>query len=92
MTWRKGSPERIKCGTSHRPHSIRISDKVYEYLRGMIDDEHIFNGDMSEDMNENGDRVAYRPTFSEVIEHLIEDREGQLPRPEERGLRTAKRD
>ena len=56
-------------------HRITVSDDVYDYLKGMIDDEHIENGNMSEEHNENGDMMAYRPTFSDVISHLIEDRE-----------------
>jgi hypothetical protein len=58
-----------------KDHRITISDEVYEYLKGMIEDEHIENGNMSEEMNDNGEQVAYRPTFSEVVGHLIEDRE-----------------
>jgi predicted CopG family antitoxin len=56
-------------------HRITISDEVYDYLKSMIEDEHISNGDMSEERNANGETVAHRPTFSEVIGHLIEDRE-----------------
>jgi predicted CopG family antitoxin len=55
-------------------HRITISDDAYDYLKGMIEDEHISNGDMSEERNADGYMVAHRPTFSEVIEHLIEDR------------------
>ena len=54
---------------------ITVSDDVYEYLKSMIEDEHVANFDMSAEMNENGDMVAHRPTFSEVIDHLIQDRE-----------------
>ena len=55
--------------------TIKVSDEVYDYLKGMIDDEHVANGDSSPEINENGEACAYRPTFSEVISHLIEDRE-----------------
>ena len=58
-------------------HNIRVKDHVYEYLKGMIEDEFIENGNNSEEKNENMETIAYRPTFSEVIEHLIEDREGK---------------
>lgn len=27
-------------------HTIDVSDEVYEYLKGMIDDEHISNADI----------------------------------------------
>ena len=57
-------------------HRITVSDDIYDYLQGMIDDDHVANGDMSGEVLENGDVAAYRPTFSEVIGHLIEDREG----------------
>lgn len=56
-------------------HRITISDEVHDYLKGMIEDEHISNGDMSEERNAEGYTVAHRPSFSEVISHLIEDRE-----------------
>jgi predicted CopG family antitoxin len=56
-------------------HRITISDEVYDYLKGMIDDEHAENGNMSEEHNVNGETIACRPTFSAVISHLIEDRE-----------------
>lgn len=56
-------------------HTIQVNDYVYEYLKSMIEDEHVQNTDMSEDRNENMDTIARRPTFSEVIEHLIEDKE-----------------
>ena len=55
--------------------TIKVSDEVYDYLKGMIDDEHVANVDSSPEINENGEACAYRPTFSEVISHLIEDRE-----------------
>jgi len=55
-------------------HTIKVTDDVYEYLRGMIDDEFIANGDMSDERDEYGNAIAHRPTFSEVISHLIEDR------------------
>jgi predicted CopG family antitoxin len=58
------------------PHRIIVSDDVYEYLKGMIDDEHIQNGDMSEERNAREETIAHRPTFSEVVQHLIDDREG----------------
>jgi predicted CopG family antitoxin len=58
-----------------KKHRIEISDNAYEYLKGMIDDEHIENGNMSEERDENGNTLAYKPTFSEVIGHLIEERE-----------------
>ncbi|MHB8118617.1 MAG: hypothetical protein ACYDHX_07830 [Methanothrix sp.] len=56
-------------------HTIRVTDDVYEYLKGMIKDELIENTNMSEEHNQNGDTVAHCPTFSEVISHMIEDRE-----------------
>lgn len=56
-------------------HRIRVSDEVYDYLVGMIEDEHVSNTDMSEEHDQNGNAIAHRPTFSEVIEHLIEGRE-----------------
>jgi hypothetical protein len=56
-------------------HTIQVDDYVYNYLKNMIEDEHIQNADMSEERNADGYIVAHRPTFSEVIEHLIEDRE-----------------
>ena len=56
-------------------HQIRVSDDVYRYLKDMIEGEHIENGDMSGELNDRGEYAAYRPTFSEVISHLIEDRE-----------------
>jgi predicted CopG family antitoxin len=56
-------------------HTIRITDEVYDYLKGMIEDEHIANADMDGIMMEDGRIGAHRPTFSEVISHLIEDRE-----------------
>ena len=59
-------------------HSIQVSDDVYDYLKGMIDDEHVENGNDSAELREDGEFAAHRPTFSEVIEHLIEDREEQL--------------
>ena len=57
-------------------HRITISDDVYYYLRDMIDDEHAANTDHSEERNANGQTKAHRPSFSEVISHMIEDREG----------------
>jgi predicted CopG family antitoxin len=51
-------------------HSIAVTDDVYDYLKDMIETEHVQNTDMSEDL-------AHRPTFSEVISHLIEDREAR---------------
>jgi predicted CopG family antitoxin len=57
--------------------TIKVSDEVYDYLKGMVDDEHISNSDSSPELNENGETCAYRPTFSEVIGHLIEDREAE---------------
>ena len=62
-------------------HTIRVSDDVYDYLKDTIETEHAPNTDMSEERNQNGETVAHRPTFSEVIEHLIEDRE-TLPKEE----------
>ncbi len=59
-------------------HRIAVSDDVYDYLKGMIEDEFISNGDMSEERNQEGETVAHKPTFSEVISHLIEDREEAL--------------
>jgi predicted CopG family antitoxin len=56
-------------------HTISVSDDVYAYLKDMIDTEHAQNMDMSEEHNETGDTVAHRPTFSEVVSHLIEDRD-----------------
>jgi len=56
-------------------HTIHVSDDVYDYLKGMIVDELIENGNNSEEINGNGETVAHRPTFSDVIGHLIEDRE-----------------
>jgi predicted CopG family antitoxin len=56
-------------------HTIAVSDEVYDYLRGMIDDEWVENTNQSEETDDNGLPIAYRPTFSEVIAHLIEDRE-----------------
>lgn len=56
-------------------HRITISDDVYEYLQGMIEDEHISNTDMSGELTASGEIAAHRPSFSEVISHLIEDRE-----------------
>ena len=58
-------------------HSIQVSDDVYDYLKGMIEDEHVENGNNSAELTERGGFAAHRPTFSEVIEHLIEDREAQ---------------
>ena len=58
-------------------HTINVSGEVYDYLKGMIDDEFVTNGDMSEETNERGEKVAHKPTFSEVISHLIEDREAK---------------
>ena len=55
--------------------TIKVSDEVYDYLKGMIDDEHVANSDDSEERNANGETVAHRPSFSEIISHLIEDRE-----------------
>ena len=60
-----------------KKHSIAISEEVYDYLNGMIDDEHVSNSDDSEERNANGETVAHRPSFSEVISHLIEDRESE---------------
>ena len=45
-----------------KTHTINVSDEVYDYLKGMIEDA------------ETSDE-PYKPTFSEVISHLIEDRE-----------------
>ena len=56
-------------------HRILVSDEVYEYLKLTIDDEHVANTDMSGEIDSSGNIRGYRPTFSEVIEHLIEDRE-----------------
>lgn len=56
-------------------HSIKVTDDVYDYLKDMIETGHVQNTDMSEEHNENGETIAHRPTFSEVISHLIEDRE-----------------
>ncbi len=56
-------------------HRIVVSDEVYEHLKGIIEDEHVSNGDMSEERNESGETIAHRPTFSEVIEHMIQDKE-----------------
>jgi predicted CopG family antitoxin len=58
-------------------HSIKVSDEVYDYLKGMIEDEHMANADNNGTMMEDGLMGAYRPTFSEVISYLIEDREGK---------------
>lgn len=58
-----------------KTHTINVSDEVYEYLKGMIDDEHINNADTSDEHDADGRTIAHRPTFSEVISHLIEDRE-----------------
>ena len=58
-----------------KTHTINVSNEVYEYLKGMIDDEHINNADASDEHDADGRTIAYRPTFSEVISHLIEDRE-----------------
>ena len=71
-------------------HTINVSDDVYDYLRGMIDDEHIANGDMSGEVSENGEVAAHRPTFSEVIGYLIEDRETSDPMPASELDRLAK--
>jgi predicted CopG family antitoxin len=60
-----------------KKHSIAVSEEVYDYLKGMIDDEHVSNSDDSEERNANGEIVAHRPSFSEVISHLIEDRESE---------------
>ena len=60
-----------------KKHSIAVSEEVYDYLKGMIDDEHVSNSDDSEERNANGETVAHRPSFSEVISHLIEDRESE---------------
>ena len=59
-------------------HQIRVSDDVYDYLKEMIDDEHEDNSNMSDERNANGETVAHRPSFSDVISHLIEDREGKI--------------
>ena len=56
-------------------HRILVSDDVYEYLKLVVEDEHVANTDMSEERDSEGNIKAHRPTFSEVIEHLIEDRE-----------------
>lgn len=56
-------------------HRISISDEVYDYLLGTVEDDHITNADMSEDHDQIGRIIAHRPSFSEVIEHMIEDRE-----------------
>lgn len=56
-------------------HSINVSDEVYDYLKGMIEDEHIANADNGGQLMPDGRMGAHRPTFSEVISHLIEDRE-----------------
>ena len=56
-------------------HRITVSDDVYAYLKSMIDDEHVANADMSEVRAQDGNIKAYRPTFSEVIDHMIQDRE-----------------
>lgn len=56
-------------------HRITVSDDVYEYLKLTIEDEHVANTDMSEERDAEGNIRAHRPTFSEVIEHLIEDRD-----------------
>jgi predicted CopG family antitoxin len=56
-------------------HRIVVSDDVYDHLKGMINDEHVSNGDMSEERNEAGETIAHKPTFSEVIDHLIQDNE-----------------
>ena len=57
--------------------TINVSEEVYDYLKGMVDDEHVSNSDDSEERNTNGETVAHRPSFSEVISHLIEDREAE---------------
>jgi predicted CopG family antitoxin len=59
-------------------HRITVSDEVYEHLKSMIEDEHVWNTDMSEEHNENGGTIAHRPTFSEVIGRLIEE-DGGIP-------------
>lgn len=56
-------------------HTISVSDEVYDYLKGMIEDEHITNADNDGQLMSDGRMGAHRPTFSEVISHLIEDRE-----------------
>jgi hypothetical protein len=54
---------------------ITISDEAHEYLKGMIEDELISNGDMSEEKDESGNTMAYKPTFAYVVDSLIVDRE-----------------
>ena len=56
-------------------HTINVSDEVYDYLKDMIEDEHIANSDNDGQLMPDGRMGAHRPTFSEVISHLIEDRE-----------------
>lgn len=58
-----------------KTHTISVSDEVYDYLKGMIEDEHIANADNDGQLMPDGRMGAHRPTFSEVISHLIEDRE-----------------
>jgi len=57
--------------------TIKVSEEVHDYLKCMIDDEQVSNSDDSEERNANGETVAHRPSFSEVIGHLIEDREAE---------------